>query len=295
VPDAGATVRDAPATGRSLLGVFPHPDDESLAAALTLLHSAAQGVDTHVVTCTGGENGENLAGIEMDLPMDEQRRVEMAAAADALRLSSHAWLGYRDSGMVGTPENEHAEAFTNADLDEAGLRVAAHVRRVRPQVVISDDAKGTYGHPDHIMGHRVTVRAIELAADPDAQLEGAPHVVDLHVSHAIPRGELQRLHEELTERGLESPFGGDDGPGDFGTPDAEVVTRVHAPEQADGKRVAMLAHRSQVGEDSFFFNFPDDLFQEFMGVEAFAVVSSARPLGEAERSALATDLFAGVA
>ena len=288
MPDVGAP------SPRSLLGVFPHPDDESIAAALTLLHSAASGVATHVVTCTGGENGENLAGIDLDLPMEEQRRMEMAAAVDALGLTSHAWLGYRDSGMVGTPENDHPDAFTNAGLDEAGARLAAHVRRVRPQVVISDDAKGTYGHPDHIMAHRVTVRAIELAADPDAEVDGAPHVVDLHVSHAVPRGGLRDLQEGLAERGIESPFGEDD-LGDFGTPDEEVVTVVRAPGQVAAKRAAMLAHRSQVGEDSFFFNFPEDLYLEFMGVEHFAVVSGARPLGKRELDAMATDLFAGVA
>ncbi len=289
MPDVG------PTPPRCLLGVFPHPDDESIAAALTLLHSAANGVATHVVTCTGGENGENLAGIELDLPMEEQRRVEMAAAADALQLTSHAWLGYRDSGMVGTSENEHPDAFTNADLDQAGARLASHIRRLQPQVVISDDAKGSYGHPDHVMAHRVTVRAIELAADPDADVDGDVHVVDLHVSHAIPRGGLLRLHDGLVERGLESPFGDPDDLGDFGTPDDQVVTVLQAPDHVPAKKVAMLAHRSQVGEDSFFFNFPDDLYLEFMGVEHYAVVSSARPLGQQELDAMATDLFAGVA
>lgn len=279
---------------RSLLGVFPHPDDESISSAVTLLHSAAADIDTHVVTCTGGENGENLAGIELDLPMDQQRRVEMEAAAATLRLTSHDWLGYRDSGMVGTPENEHPDAFTNADVDEAATRLAAHVRRLRPQVVISDDVNGSYGHPDHIMAHRVTVRAIALAAEQEADVAGDPHVVDVHVSHAIARSGLRRLHDELHELGLESPFG-DGETGDFGTPDEEIVTVVRDMDLVDDKRAAMLAHRSQVGEDSFFFNFPENLYREFLGVEQFAVVSSARPLGATERTAMGSDLFGGVA
>lgn len=278
---------------RSLLGVFPHPDDESISSAVTLLHSAAAGIDTHVVTCTGGENGENLAGIELDLPMDQQRRVEMEAAAAALRLTSHDWLGYRDSGMVGTPENGHPDAFANADVDQAAARLAAHIRRVRPQVVISDDANGSYGHPDHIMAHRVTVRAIELAADPAADVPGDPHVVDRHVSHAIARSGLRRLHDELQALDLESPFG-DGEAGDFGTPDEDIVTVVRAMELVEDKRAAMLAHRSQVGDDSFFFNFPEHMYREFLGVEQFAVVSSARPMGETEWVAMQGDLFGGV-
>ncbi len=279
---------------RTLLGVFPHPDDESIAAGLTLLHAVADGVATHVVTCTGGEAGENLAGIDLVQPMAAQRRDEMAAAVEALGLASHAWLGYRDSGMVDTPDNAAPDAFTNADLDEATRRLAGHIRRLRPQVVVSDDARGSYGHPDHVMGHRVTVAAIEVAADPGADVPGDPHVVDRHVAHAIPRGGLERMQAMFRERDLASPFG-DDAAEAFGTPDEEVVTTIVAPELVDAKRTAMLAHRSQVGEDSFFFNVPEEVFVEFMGREHFTVVSSAAPLGDVERAAMAHDLFGGVA
>lgn len=285
---------DAAARPHTLLGVFPHPDDESIASGLTLLQAAANGVATHVVTCTGGEAGENLAGIELDQPMPEQRREEMAAAARALGLTSHEWLGYRDSGMADTPDNEAPEAFTNADLGSAARRLAGHIRRLRPQVVISDEAKGTYGHPDHVMAHRVTVAAVEAAADPDADVPGAPHVVDRHVAHVIPRSGLRRLQELLASRGLPSPFG-EDGPAGFGTPDEEVWTVIVAPELVPGKQAAMRAHRSQVGEDSFFLNVPEDVFEDVLGRESFAVVSSATPLGDAEREAMAHDLFGGLA
>lgn len=275
--------------GHGLLGVFPHPDDESIAAGLTLLQVARWGVETHVVTCTGGEAGENLAGIDLDQPMTAQRREEMAAAARALGLTSHEWLGYRDSGMADTPDNDHPDAFVNAPVDEAATALATHVRRLRPLVVMSDNDRGSYGHPDHVRAHEVTVAALQVAADPDADVPGRPHTVDFHVAHALPAGVLADLDEALRERGLESPF--DEEMLDvMATPDDAVTTTISAPELVDDKRAAMLAHRSQVGEDSFFFNFPRDLFVRALGVEHHAVVSSAKPLDDDLRAAIATTL-----
>ncbi len=276
-----------------LLAVHPHPDDESIAMGGTLLSYADRGVATHVVTCTGGEEGENLAGIDLGgRVLPDLRREEMDAAAAILGLTSHTWLGYRDSGMVDTATNDHPEAFTNVDVAVAGARLAAHVRRLRPQVVASDGANGTYGHPDHVMSHRVTVAAIELAAAPDADVEGEPHQVRLHVAHAVPRERVRRMHEELVARGLLSPFD-DESVGDFGVPEAEITTVLDVREYLDRKQEAMLAHRSQISRDSAFFNIPEELAPDLFGREAYAVVSTPSPLDEVGRAALAHDLFAG--
>lgn len=293
----------------ALLGVFPHPDDESIAAALTLLQAARAGVATHVLTCTGGEAGDNLAGIDMSLPMDQQRQVEMAEAARLLRLTSHRWLGHRDSGMVDTPDNDHPDAFVNVPIDQAARAVAALIRHLRPQVVISDNDRGTYGHPDHVRAHEVTAAAVGLANDPDLVLRGDdvpavnvgepddldpdsrldPWLVDFHVAHAIPLTGLQDLHSTLTQRGLPSPFD-EEWLEVMATPDDAITTVVDVPDLMPQKRAAMLAHRSQVAEDSGFFNFPDDLFVRAMGTEHHAVVHSAVPLDDATRSQLATKL-----
>ncbi len=277
----------------TLLAVLPHPDDESIAVGGTLSRYRRAGVETHVVTCTGGEAGDNLAGIDLQgRTMPDVRREEMDAAVAVLGLSSHAWLGYRDSGMAGTPENDHPEAFTNADLDEAAGRLAAHVRRLRPDVVVSDDEHGTYGHPDHVMAHRVTVAALALAADPTAVLDDPPHRVRLHVAHTISREGVQRMHDDLTSRGLQSPFD-EEAVGSFGTPSDQIATVVDVREDFPTKRAAMLAHRSQIAEDSAFFNFPDDLAETAFGHESFLVVSADPPLTEQDRARLATDLFPG--
>ncbi len=276
-----------------LLAVHPHPDDESIAMGGTLLHYGARGVATHVVTCTGGEEGENLAGIDLagrDLP--DLRREEMADAAALLGLTSHAWLGYRDSGMVGTATNDHPDAFTNVDVADAGTRLAAVVRTLRPQVVASDGANGTYGHPDHVMAHRVTVAAVELAADPDADVPGSPHQVRLHVAHAVPRERVRRMHRELLARGLLSPFD-DESVDDFGVPDEEITTVIDVRAHLERKQEAMLAHRSQISRESAFFNIPEELAPDLFGREAYVVVSTAGALDASDRDALADDLFAG--
>lgn len=272
-----------------LLGVFPHPDDESIAAALTFLQAARNGVATHIVTCTGGEVGENLAGIELSRSMPQQRRVEMADAARVLGLTSHVWLGHRDSGMADTDDNDHPDAFVNVPITQAAAELATHIRRRHPQVVISDNDKGSYGHPDHVRAHEVTVAAIELAADPDADVAGRPHQVAFHVAHARPVSALRDMQAVLAAHGLDSPFD-DDMVAAMATPDEQITTTIRAPELLEYKRAAMLAHASQVGEDSFFFNFPSELYARFMGVEYHAVVSSSRPLDDDLRAAIATRL-----
>ena len=253
-----------------LLCVHPHPDDESIACGGVLARAAAEGVTTVVVTCTAGEEGENLAGIDLGgVPLVEHRRRELADAVAILGVTRHHQLGYRDSGMAGTPANEHPDCFHRADLEEAALRLAAIVRAERPDAVVSDDVNGTYGHPDHIKAHHVTVRAVALAADPDADVPGAPHAVARRYVHTFSRGRLVAAHAALLAEGLSSPFGDEAEPEPFGVDDALVTTRVDVSAHVGIKLAAMRAHASQIGEDSFFMNVPDTMVDAFMGLEEF--------------------------
>jgi N-acetyl-1-D-myo-inositol-2-amino-2-deoxy-alpha-D-glucopyranoside deacetylase len=278
----------------SLLCVHPHPDDESIACGGLLAASVQRGVHVVVVTCTGGEEGENLAGIDLgDEDLPTHRRREMADALAALGVTHHHWLGFRDSGMVDTPANAHPDSFHLADLEQAALRLAALIRRERPQVVVSDDAKGTYGHPDHVKAHHVTLRAVDLAADPAVALPDEPWRVAKRYVHTLGRARLLAGHQALVAAGLPSPFGEDavepeDLP--FGTPDELVTTEVDIAPWLDRKRAAMAAHRSQIGVDSFFLNTPDELVGRFLGVEQFVLEDGARGPGDP----VETDLFAGV-
>ena len=280
----------------SLLCVHPHPDDESIACGGVLARYAAEGLRTHVVTCTGGEAGENLAGIELGgEDLVTHRRREMADAIRALRVGGHTWLGFRDSGMAGTADNVHPLAFVQADLYVAAARLAQVIRRQRPHVIVSDDASGTYGHPDHVRAHRVTERAVAMAADEWWETDRAPWQVRKRYVHTISRERMFRLHQQLRRMELASPFGDEDlhGPDDlpFGSPDGLVTTRVPVAEWLEDKQAAMRAHRSQIAADSFFFNVPDDLADHGFGVEEFVLLAGGPRPAEGE---LEDDLFAGL-
>lgn len=281
--------------GFSLLFVHPHPDDESIACGGVIARYVQEGATVHVVTCTRGEEGDNLAGIDLgDEDLVTHRLRELEDALAQLGVQHHTFLGYRDSGMVGTDGNANPESFHRADLYEASLRLARIVRRTRPDVVVSDDENGTYGHPDHIKAHRVTERAVAMAADAwwDTSEDGPPWQVAKRYVFTLSRSRMWLAHERLTEAGLPSPFaeGELSGPADlpFGTEDEEVTTRVDIRSTLARKRAAMRAHRSQLGEDSFFLNVPADLEPELFGVEEFVRLVGPGPAAE-------DDLLAGLA
>ena len=157
----------ARSTERALLAVLPHPDDETFAVGGTLARYAAAGVRTVLVICTGGEVGE-ISDPALATPetLGVVRAGELAASARALGIARSVTLGYRDSGMAGTPDNDHPASFNQASLDEATGKLVAIVRQERPDVLVTYDDNGFYGHPDHIKAHQITVAAFDAAADP---------------------------------------------------------------------------------------------------------------------------------
>lgn len=279
-----------------LLCVHPHPDDEAIACGGVLARYSDEAVATHVVTCTGGEAGENLAGIDLgDHDLAWHRRHEMDDAVAALGLTGHAWLGFRDSGMAGSPDNGHPDAFAAADLYETAARLARIVRDVRPHVVVSDDEHGTYGHPDHVRAYRATERALAMAADPWWDTGQQPWAVAKRYVHTFSRSRMWKMHALLLERGLASPFGDESLPGpealSFGADDALVTTRVRVADWLPRKQAAMRAHRSQIAEDSFFLNVPDGMVVEAFGTEEFVLLDGTPAPGD---DGLEDDLFAGL-
>lgn len=276
-----------------LLCVHPHPDDESIACGGVLARYVEEGLRVMVVTCTGGEEGENLAGINLaGRPLPDVRADELAEALVELGVEHHANLGYRDSGMADTAGNVHPESFARADLEQAAARLAGIIRGFRPEVVVSDDAGGSYGHPDHIKAHRVTVRAVELAR---AQAPPGSDTwrVRKRYARTMSHSRLLRSHRAILARGLNSPFGDEltgDGPPPFGTPDHQVTTSVDVRPWLQRKRRAMAAHRSQIGPESFFLTVPEDLEADLFGTEEF-VLEEGRLTSEDSRE---DDLFAGL-
>jgi len=271
----------------TLLCVHPHPDDETLACGGVLAQAVKAGHKTVVVTCTGGEEGENLGGVALGgRPLGDVRRDELGAALSVLNVTSHHWLGYRDSGMAGTDANGHPDAFAQAPLERAAEKLAAIIRHERPDVVVSDHEDGTYGHPDHVQANRVTARACALAADANANVPGAVWQVKKRYVHTLSRERLLTVAAGLSEHGLASPFDGMEVM--IGVAEQDITTRVSVADVKDITRAALACHASQVGQDSFFFNVPEPYASLLFDLEEFMLVEGALSPDE-------TDLFAGLA
>ena len=159
-----------------LMAVLAHPDDESFGMGGTLALYARRGYPVHLVCATRGEAGDvdphYLEGFDS---VAERREAELRCAAGILGLAGVHFLEYRDSGMPGSPDNEHPNALAGAPLEEVAGRVVQLLRRIQPQVVVTFDPIGGYKHPDHIAIHRATVRAFELAGDPSYATDLPPY------------------------------------------------------------------------------------------------------------------------
>ncbi|MEE6257046.1 N-acetyl-1-D-myo-inositol-2-amino-2-deoxy-alpha-D-glucopyranoside deacetylase [Plantactinospora sonchi] len=293
---AGPAV-DLPA--RRLLLVHAHPDDEAIGTGATMAYYAAAGAGVTLVTCTLGEEGEihvpalaGLAAAEAD-QLGGYRITELAAACAALGVTDHRFLGgagrYRDSGMMGLPTNDHPRAFWRADLDEAAGHLVEIMREVRPQVLVTYDPNGFYGHPDHIQAHRVAMRAAELAA---AEGFGPAKIYWT----AVPRGVLEAGVASFADADVaNNPFAGtehvDDLP--FGTPDEQIAARIDGTDQHTAKEAAMRAHRTQIPENSWLYAVAGNFGGEFMGVEYYTLAAGVRGPGSGPYG-WEDDLFAGL-
>jgi mycothiol S-conjugate amidase len=247
-----------------LLSVHAHPDDESSKGAATVAKYHAEGVRCVLVCCTGGEAGDIL-NPAMDRPeirdrLHEVRMEELARATAVIGFDEVILLGYRDSGMPGTPDNEDEGCFARADLDEAVGRLVTVIRRERPQVIITyaDDQQG-YPHPDHLRVHEVTLPAFDAAGDPEAYPEAGEPWQPLKLYYlGWSRARMQATHEKFLELGLESPFS----PEWFERPsmDHRITTKVDVSEHHQVRRHALLAHATQIDPTSkFWFGLPDDV------------------------------------
>jgi N-acetyl-1-D-myo-inositol-2-amino-2-deoxy-alpha-D-glucopyranoside deacetylase len=280
----------------SLLCVHAHPDDEAISTGGILARYADEGIRAAVVTCTGGERGEIVgAGMAADAirpRLGAVRHEELSRALEILGAGPPRLLGYIDSGMMGTDGNDDPASFWRAPFDQAVGRTVAHIREVRPDVLVTYDAFGVYGHPDHIQAHRVATAAVEAASIAALYPDAGPawRVPKLYYS-TVPKSAIVRLNGWLTERGLPSPFGDAQHPEDlpFGTRDECITTIVNVRPWLRRKREALSAHASQIGPDSFFLNLSDDFVVQAFGQEWFVRQRSDVPVPAQE-----DDLFAGL-
>lgn len=289
--------------GRRLLLVHAHPDDESINNGATMAKYAAEGALVTLVTCTLGEEGEvippGLAHLaaDRDNTLGAHRMGELAAAMKELGVTDHRFLGgpgqYRDSGMMGAPQNADPASFWQADLDEAAASLVEVIREVRPQVLVTYDPDGGYGHPDHIKAHRVAMRAAELAAEPAFRRDlGDPYGIAKIYWNCVPMSVVEAGFARLRAAGRDKElFPGIASPEDVPgvVPDDEVTAAVDTAAHAPRKAAAMRAHATQIAVDGPFFALSNDLGQPLFPTEYYKLVK-----GRAGAAGREDDLFAGV-
>ena len=280
-----------------IIFVHAHPDDESIGTGATMAHYAAAGAHVTLVTCTLGEEGEvhvpELAGLAAGAgdQLGGYRLAELARACAALGVTDHRILGgagrYRDSGMMGEPSNDHPRCFWRADVEEAAGQLLEVLREVRPQVLVTYDPNGFYGHPDHIQAHRVAMRAAQRAR---AEGFGPAKIYWT----AVPRSVLVAGMESFAEA-ANNPFAGvervEDYP--FGTPDDEIAAAVDGTDVFAAKVAALRAHATQIPDDSWLFSVAANFGGEFMGIEFYTLADGRRGPAGGPRG-WESDLFAGL-
>jgi LmbE family N-acetylglucosaminyl deacetylase len=270
----------------TLMAVHAHPDDEATGTGGVLARAAAEGMRTVLVTCTDGRCGDGPGGVKPGEPGHDPaavvalRQAELEESCAVLKVSDLELLGYADSGMMGWATNDAPGSFWKTPVDDAAARLAELMERYQPDVVVTYDENGFYGHPDHIQAHRITMAAVAAT--------GIPAKV---YWTTVPRDKMAEFGRLMRELGADwdEPDPDADGPEpEIGLPDAEITTWVDTAEYGSQKYKALAAHASQ-GENIFFLRMGEEMFTEVMGLETFLRVQDTTGAALPE-----DDLFAGL-
>ena len=265
----------------TMLLVHAHPDDEAIVTGGAMLRAHRDGRRVVLVTCTGGEAGEihNMDPEATRPRLKEVREQELRRACEILGVDRLVLLGYRDSGMAGTADNDDPASFHQASLEEAAAKLAAVIEEEAPDIVVTYGADGVYGHPDHVKAHHTTVAAWELLA-----ARGAAPARLWFV--ALPQSGMDEFARRMEAAGMPNPFAGSTLQG---APDELIHAALDVGEQVEQKKAAFRAHVSQNDPSSFFLSIPDETFGTLFGLEFFTLARGARP------SHQLGDLFEGLA
>ncbi len=281
-------------TGLRLLLVHAHPDDETINNGATMAMYASLGAQITLITCTRGEEGEvlvpelaQLASMHTD-SLGDHRVIELASAMKALGIKDHQFLGegkrlFRDSGMMGTEQNENPNTFWQADVERAADLIVEVIEEVKPHVLVTYDEIGGYGHPDHIQAHRVAMRASEKAK----------WQIEKIYWNTIPKSVIAEGIEKL--KGTGTDFFGAESADDlpFAADDSLVTTVIDGNKFVDAKMEAMKAHKTQIALDGPFFALSNNLGLQVWANEYYRLIkgNKSEPFNQDGRE---TDLFAGI-
>jgi N-acetyl-1-D-myo-inositol-2-amino-2-deoxy-alpha-D-glucopyranoside deacetylase len=283
-------------TEKRLLLVHAHPDDETINNGVTMAKYAAEGVKVTLVTCTRGEEGEVLVesldflASNKEDKLGQHREIELANAMKILGIKDFRFLGFpnrkwRDSGMMGTAQNDRKDVFWQADLDEAAEELVKIILEIKPQVLITYDEMGGYGHPDHIKAHQVAMRASEIA-------EITGWKISKIYWNTMPKSVIQMGIDKMKEVG--SSFFGAESAEElpFAKPDELVTSVVKAPEYVSQKLDAMRAHETQISVDGPFFALSNNLGMLVWADEYYTLVKGEKSV-PFDIDGREIDLFAG--
>jgi LmbE family N-acetylglucosaminyl deacetylase len=268
-----------PQTPLTLMAVHAHPDDEATSTGGILAKYSAEGVRTVLVTCTNGELGDGPGGVKPEDDAHDEDKVvelrlrELEESRRVLGVTDLELLGYHDSGMEGWATNSAPEAFSQLAVDVAAKPLVELIQRYQPQVVVTYDDFGFYGHPDHIQAHRITIAALD-AAGSSARL----------YFPTVRRSVLPAFRESMLQMGMEPPDFDEE---HFGSPDEMIAASIDCRAYTQQKRAALTAHASQ-SDNLFFLRFPPEAFTQVFGIEEFV---RARPT---EGPVPEDDLFTGL-
>ena len=301
-------VRDVDGHPLCLLTVHAHPDDEASKGAPTLALYGELGVRTVLVCCTGGEEGDvnnpalkaeggDFHGLDAEAEkvlLARTRPIELARSAEIIGFDEVVMLGYRDSGMLDSPANQHPECFHQADLDEAVGRLVSVIRRTRPQVIITynDDQRG-YPHPDHVKVHDVSVVAFQRAGDPTWYPWAGPVWQPSKMYYTLwSKSRLHAVHRAMLEKNGSSPYDEKwlSRPGQ----DDRITTRIDVAQHLPVRSAALRAHATQVDpNEPWWFGLDDDELAAVYPWEDWVLARSA--VGSPNDDEVEIDLFAGIA
>jgi LmbE family N-acetylglucosaminyl deacetylase len=282
--------------GLTFLAVHAHPDDEASSTGGLYRLLADQGVRTVLVTCTNGECGDAPDGAKPDADHHDGdevakiRAVELDNAVKILGIDRLVRLGYRDSGMKGWPQNDDPDSFWATPVADAAKRLAEVLQEERPEVVMTYNAYGFYGHPDHIQAHRVTMAALELLDyEPTLYFNAIPTSVMAIMSARWEQEERDKRAADEAKGIVRAPEPeeSEEDRVEMGTPDELVNVAVDVRSVSDAKFDALAAHHSQIAE-SFWMKMGREEFKEAMRTEWFVRVTN--PMGV---SGPANDIFVG--
>jgi LmbE family N-acetylglucosaminyl deacetylase len=279
----------------TFLAVHAHPDDEASSTGGLYRLLANQGVRTVLVCCTNGECGDGPDGAKPDADHHDGdevaavRAIELDNAVEVLGISRLARLGYRDSGMKGWPQNSDPESFWATPVSVAAEKLAAILREESPQVIMTYNEYGFYGHPDHIQAHLITLAAIKLLDyEPTLYYNAIPDSVMVRFRERWEQEDREQKAADAAKGLVREPEpANEEDEIPMGTPDADISAAIDISDVSDAKFDALAAHQSQIA-DSFWMKMGREQFKQVMGTEWFIRITNPKNI-----EGCVDDIFAG--